>query len=180
MDRRKFIKSATSALAYAACGCAAQEKKDIDKNAMPNILFIMTDQQHAGMMSCTGNKWLKTPAMDSLARDGIRFEKAYAANPVCVPSRTSMATGVMPDRLGAGNNGIGMKIRTLAEEKNWPWEVGLLTNPDAELIKTELIVASADSAVLDKCSRWTNLADYIIKKLTTSTAAVKIVDLSTS
>ena len=37
----------------------------------PNIIFIMTDQQHSGMMSCTGNRWLKTPAMDRLAREGV-------------------------------------------------------------------------------------------------------------
>ncbi len=72
----------------------------------PNILFIMTDQQHAGMMSCTGNSYLNTPAMDSLARCGIRFERAYVANPVCVPSRISMATGMMPGRLDVFNNGM--------------------------------------------------------------------------
>jgi len=72
----------------------------------PNILFIMTDQQHAGMLSCAGNSSLKTPAMDRLARCGIRFERAYVANPVCVPSRISMATGVMPGRLGVFNNGM--------------------------------------------------------------------------
>ena len=62
----------------------------------PNILFIMTDQQHAGMLSCSGNANLKTPALDRLAEEGVRFERAYVANPVCVPSRISMATGVMP------------------------------------------------------------------------------------
>jgi arylsulfatase A-like enzyme len=72
----------------------------------PNILFIMTDQQHAGMISRTGNAYLKTPALDGLARDGIRFERAYVANPVCVPSRISMATGVMPGRLGVFSNGM--------------------------------------------------------------------------
>jgi len=66
----------------------------------------MTDQQHVGMMSCAGNPHLKTPAMDRLARDGIRFANAYAANPVCVPSRISMATGVMPGRLGVFSNGM--------------------------------------------------------------------------
>jgi arylsulfatase A-like enzyme len=84
----------------------------------PNILFIMTDQQHAGMMSCAGNEWLSTPAMDSLARDGIRFERAYCTNPVCVPSRTSMATGVMSCRLGAPNNGPGMNAKIPAEVSN--------------------------------------------------------------
>ncbi|MXZ10963.1 MAG: sulfatase-like hydrolase/transferase [Gemmatimonadetes bacterium] len=93
------------------------KEENLNRNTQrPNILFIMTDQQHAGMMSCTGNKWLKTPAMDSLARDGIRFEMAYATNPVCVASRTSMATGVMSCRLGAGNNGPGLAIKQLPPE----------------------------------------------------------------
>jgi hypothetical protein len=76
------------------------------KDRPPNILFIMTDQQNAGMMSCAGNPHLKTPAMDRLARDGVRFTRTYAANPVCVPSRISMATGVMPGRLGVFSNGM--------------------------------------------------------------------------
>jgi choline-sulfatase len=65
----------------------------------PNILLIMTDQQQAGMLSCAGNATVKTPMMDSLAATGARFEQAYCANPVCVPSRVSMLTGVMPSRI---------------------------------------------------------------------------------
>jgi arylsulfatase A-like enzyme len=72
--------------------------------ARPNILYIMTDQQHAGMMSCTGNRWLKTPAMDSIAASGARFELAYSANPVCVPARTSMMTGRYPSYFGFDGN----------------------------------------------------------------------------
>ncbi len=71
----------------------------------PNILYIMTDQQHAGMMSCTGNPWLKTPHMDALAASGVRFELAYSGNPVCVPARTSMMTGRYPSHFDIrGNN----------------------------------------------------------------------------
>jgi arylsulfatase A-like enzyme len=73
----------------------------------PNILVIMTDQQHAGMMSCAGNSYVKTPMMDSLAATGARFELAYCANPVCVPSRVTMLTGVMPSRIGMETNGKG-------------------------------------------------------------------------
>jgi choline-sulfatase len=64
----------------------------------------MTDQQHAGMMSCAGNRWLKTPAMDSLAAAGVRFDLAYSANPVCVPARTSMMTGRYPSHFGFRSN----------------------------------------------------------------------------
>lgn len=70
----------------------------------PNILFIFTDQQNAEMVSATGNRWCRTPALDALARDGIRFERAYCANPLCVPSRISMATGLMPGRFGVYEN----------------------------------------------------------------------------
>jgi len=70
-----------------------------------NILFIMTDQQHAGMLSCAGNPYLKTPMLDSLAATGARFELAYCANPVCMPSRISMMTGVFPSRVGVETNG---------------------------------------------------------------------------
>lgn len=71
----------------------------------PNVLFITTDQQHAGMLSCAGNPYLKTPALDGLAAGGVRFERAYCANPVCVPSRFSMMTGVLPSHIGMEHNG---------------------------------------------------------------------------
>jgi len=74
------------------------------ENPRPNLLLIITDQQHAGMMSCTGNPYLKTPGIDSLAANGVRFERAYAANPVCVPSRVSMFTGHMPSHFGMRSN----------------------------------------------------------------------------
>jgi len=77
----------------------------------PNILFIITDQQHAGMLSCAGNPYVKTPALDGLATAGARFERAYCANPVCGPSRFSMMTGVLPSRIGMeDNSGMGLKV----------------------------------------------------------------------
>ncbi|MCX6911086.1 MAG: sulfatase-like hydrolase/transferase, partial [Verrucomicrobia bacterium] len=77
----------------------------------PNILLIITDQQHAGMLSCAGNPHLKTPNLDSLARTGARFERAYCGNPVCVPSRFCMMSGTMPSRIGMETNGeIGNEV----------------------------------------------------------------------
>jgi len=113
MNRFTFFRIMMVVMAFLVCDSTALAGNEVKKDTRPNILFIITDQQHAGMMSCTGNKWLQTPALDALAEDGIRFENAYSANPVCVPSRTSMATGMMPNRLGASNNNLGMKIREL-------------------------------------------------------------------
>jgi len=76
----------------------------------PNILFIITDQHHARMLSSAGNPYLKTRALDTMARSGIRFSRAYVTNPVCVPSRISMATGMMAGRFGVFNNGMKATI----------------------------------------------------------------------
>lgn len=78
----------------------------------PNILVIMTDQQSASMMSCTGNKWLKTPAMDAIASAGIRFTCTYATNPVCCPSRFSLQTGRFPSEIGMRENDIPVIDKT--------------------------------------------------------------------
>jgi hypothetical protein len=66
-------------------------------------------------------------------------------------------------------------IGELAGQSNWNWEIQLLLSPDAELIKTELIVASSDSVILDGCRKWTNLAAEIITRKLPSTI---IIDLS--
>lgn len=70
----------------------------------PNILLILTDQQNAKMMSCADNSFVSTPAMDSLAEEGVRFDRAYCTNPVCIPSRFSLMTGRMPSEIGMVSN----------------------------------------------------------------------------
>lgn len=100
MDRRQFIKScglALSTILMSGLSCATRKSR-------PNILIIITDQQHWKMMSCAGNKYLKTPAMDWLAENGVRFDRAYATNPVCVPSRFSLMTGRLPSEIGMRSN----------------------------------------------------------------------------
>ena len=66
----------------------------------PNILLIVTDQHAATLLSCAGNPHLHTPNLDRLAATGMRFERAYCTNPVCVPSRFSQMTGRMPSEFG--------------------------------------------------------------------------------
>lgn len=66
-------------------------------------------------------------------------------------------------------------ISQLADKNGWSWEIRLSLSPDAELRKTELIVASSDSVVLDGCRKWTNLAAEIIKNRLPS---ARVIDLS--
>lgn len=81
---------------------------NIDVNAQnevrPNIILIMTDQHQAGALSIAGNKDLKTPNLDKLAKSGMRFEKSYVTFPLCTPSRSSIFTGKMPHNLGVKSN----------------------------------------------------------------------------
>lgn len=71
----------------------------------PNVILIMTDQQTAGAMSCAGNPYLRTPAMDALASDGIMFTGAYSPFPLSGPCRASLLTGCYPSVIGALENG---------------------------------------------------------------------------
>ncbi|MCZ6632011.1 MAG: sulfatase-like hydrolase/transferase [bacterium] len=66
----------------------------------PNILFIMTDNQGAWTLGCYGNPDIRTPCIDGLAEEGMRFANAYAVNSVCSPSRATFFTGLIPSQHG--------------------------------------------------------------------------------
>src|SRR5688572_6138518 len=63
----------------------------------PNILLIFADDLGIGDVGCYGSE-IKTPNIDSLARDGARFESFYVASPICTPSRFGLLTGRYPNR----------------------------------------------------------------------------------
>lgn len=62
----------------------------------PNLLLILTDQQAGCAAGFAGNPYLRTPAMDALAAEGVAFSAAYCTFPVCTPARGSLWTGQMP------------------------------------------------------------------------------------
>jgi N-sulfoglucosamine sulfohydrolase len=66
----------------------------------PNILLILSDDHSAAHVGCYGNADVKTPNLDKLAADGVRFERAYVAAPQCVPSRAAILTGRHPIDIG--------------------------------------------------------------------------------
>ena len=58
-----------------------------------NVLMILADQHHAGLMGCAGFAGVQTPHLDGLAAQGVRFSNAYCQNPICTPSRVSILSG---------------------------------------------------------------------------------------
>lgn len=68
----------------------------------PNIIYIMTDDMGYGDLSSYGRKDYKTPNLDKLAEQGVRFINAYSAAPVCTPTRTAFITGRYPSRTPVG------------------------------------------------------------------------------
>lgn len=66
----------------------------------PNIVFILSDDQGAWAMGCAGNSEIRTPNLDRLAKEGIRFDHFFCASPVCSPARASIFTGRIPSQHG--------------------------------------------------------------------------------
>lgn len=58
-----------------------------------NVIMVLADQHHASLMSCTGHPQAITPNLDRFAKMGMRFDAAYAQNPICTPSRVSILSG---------------------------------------------------------------------------------------
>jgi arylsulfatase len=66
----------------------------------PNILFVVTDQHRGDCLGSDGNPVVRTPTFDWLARDGVRFSRAYTSTPSCTPARSAILTGLSPWRHG--------------------------------------------------------------------------------
>lgn len=69
----------------------------------PNILFILADDLGCAQVGAYGNDYYRTPHIDGLARDGVRFTRAYSAAPVCSPTRSALMTGKHPARTRVTN-----------------------------------------------------------------------------
>lgn len=73
--------------------------------APPNVVLIMADDLGWMDLRCQGNERLNTPRLDALAKQGVRFTSAYAASPVCSPTRGALITGLAPARLRITQHG---------------------------------------------------------------------------
>ncbi|MBW3543046.1 MAG: sulfatase-like hydrolase/transferase [Planctomycetes bacterium] len=93
----------------------------------PNVVFILTDNHGAWTLGCYGNRDIRTPHIDRLAAEGVRFTRAFSSNAVCSPTRATFLTGLLPSQHGvhcflrAGHAQMGPDAySTIAEFRTLP------------------------------------------------------------
>jgi len=102
MQRREFLKAgalATAGFLTGAGGITTLAELAEPERKRPNILLIMTDDQGYGDLSCHGHPVLRTPHLDRLHGDSVRFTN-FHVNPFCAPTRAALMTGKLSDRVG--------------------------------------------------------------------------------
>jgi arylsulfatase A-like enzyme len=108
-----------AAIIFLGCNSTSKQAKEKSEAQVkkPNVLIIQPDQHRADIMGCAGNTMVKTPNLDKLAADGVRFTNAASASPVCCPFRATMQTGLYIHEHGVVENGIQLDydIKGIAE-----------------------------------------------------------------
>jgi len=113
LDRRNFLKlsaAATGTFFTGISGCSNFASTCSNNAAKrPNIILVMADDQGWGDMGYNGHPVLKTPNFDAMAAESLRFDRFYAAAPVCSPTRASVMTGRHPNRFGCFQWGYSLR-----------------------------------------------------------------------
>ena len=91
MNRRKFLKAVTALGTVGLFGNIGCNGKKITQ---PNVLIVMTDEHRYDCLGCCGNDQIKTPNIDRLARDAVRYDNSFCSYAVCTPSRYSFISGL--------------------------------------------------------------------------------------
>jgi arylsulfatase A-like enzyme len=142
LTRREFVASAVAASALAG---AAADASPGAQAGRPNVLYIMADDLGWGDLSCYGRPDYRTPHLDRLASEGLRFTQAYSAAPVCTPTRCAFVTGRYPARTPVGLEEPLSWHRSLVEQKRDP---GL--SPEHPTVASLLKAAGYHTALVGK------------------------------
>ncbi len=84
--------------------CFACKAPEQEEEAAPNFLLLMSDNHYYSHLGCYGDPVVKTPTIDAIAQNGIRFSNAFCASPSCTPARSALLAGQDIWRLGEGGN----------------------------------------------------------------------------
>jgi len=76
----------------------------------PNIVFLFPDQLRQDFLSCYGAEFIQTSHVDSIADQGVRYDRCYSASPICVPARNSLLTGLNAIKNGVTDNLHGLRL----------------------------------------------------------------------
>jgi len=110
MKSRAFCICLLAILAIAsqcpAASQAAEQSLRQSQRGKPNVVLIFTDDQGYADLSCYGSKTIRTPNIDTLARDGRKFTSFLVASSVCTPSRAALMTGCYPERVGLNGGAL--------------------------------------------------------------------------
>lgn len=120
MRRRDFLRLSGLAATAAVTGCATAAKP----TRRPNIVFVLADDLSPYELGCYGQRKIRTPNIDRLAAEGIRFETCYSACPVCAPSRCGLLTGLHMGHAQVRDNWERAKHEPGALEGQWPLRPG--------------------------------------------------------
>jgi arylsulfatase A-like enzyme len=103
MNRRSFLKALSLAAASIALPGCTRTAMQLTADHKPNFVFFLIDDLGWMDLGCYGSKFYETPNIDKLAAESVRFTNAYAACPVCSPTRASIMTGKYPARIDLTN-----------------------------------------------------------------------------
>ncbi|MEZ5344961.1 MAG: sulfatase-like hydrolase/transferase [Pyrinomonadaceae bacterium] len=119
LNRREFIASTAIGATVAATAKKSFARPDQrEPDTRPNIVFIMVDQHNPHYFGYAGHPVVRTPNIDRLAKSGLNFQKAYCGNPLCMPSRAGVFTGLTTRGHRARMNGVTLDpdIPTFTDE----------------------------------------------------------------
>ncbi len=125
-----------AALGLVACSASPHVARDAedDERAPRNVLFFLVDDLGWTDLGCTGSSFYETPHLDQLARTGMQLTSAYAACPVCSPTRASLLTGKYPQRLGITDY---ISMNRGNQPERWKRDTPLLPAPYADRLPLE-------------------------------------------
>ena len=103
LSRSRFLFILISVVAFHVCNAA--------EDTRPNIVLVMADDQGWGQVGYYDHPLLKTPNLDAMAANGLRFDRFYAGAPVCSPTRASVLTGRANDRTGVYQHGNALRLQ---------------------------------------------------------------------
>ncbi|MBT4864699.1 MAG: arylsulfatase [Planctomycetaceae bacterium] len=106
----------------------------------PNVIYLLADDLGYSELGCYGQKWIKTPNIDRIAKQGIRFTNHYSGNAVCAPSRCCLLTGKHPGHAYIRSNGNPKDLQTLKEKYGWEFP-GQFPIPKSEFTIGEMLQA---------------------------------------